>query len=200
MSVLPSSSNISTKKRINNENYNQQSQNKKCCIDITENTIDINTHWSNDYTEGDSIFSEITFDDLNCNSNNKDDLELEEHKYENENSDDDNVLQCTQKFLNDIKSKTSVIDKFQKNELLRLNYIFGSQYHTRDDIKNRTIANLNYSDFFQNSEWNNYSTENLEIKNDNDDFPSKGSFYDLPENVEKLLFKYKGITDLYGKY
>lgn len=119
----------------------------------------------------------------------------------------EDLLQCTQKFLDDVAFKVPKPRNVKQTQIMehtRANVdtcIQGTQYETREEIKNRTINPLNETRVIRETE--NLSRFNWETqiftKDVVEDYPCKGEFYGLPDRVKRMIFESKGIKSLYGE-
>ncbi|XP_055856118.1 helicase POLQ-like isoform X1 [Episyrphus balteatus] len=132
-------------------------------------------------------------------------------KYFDDDIVEDLNVQNTQKFLDDIAFKvpkqpvtlglkeqlsSSIAHHFDMT-----NFMQGTQYETREEIKNRTIGGAAVGSSFRQDEQHlsaiNWETQGFPEDQPIDEFPSRGDFYGLPGNVKKMIFEHKGIKSLY---
>ncbi|XP_036335802.1 helicase POLQ-like isoform X1 [Rhagoletis pomonella] len=179
-----------------------------------EDTALLNMESSNNFHQGradESIFNTINlhseqktesqkqlkFDDTIFANINIEDLTKDEDKeLFVENIQDDAGVQNSQRFLDDVAifkvphAPAPISCKAgQKIKVpQRDNFVSGSQYTVHSHLSNITsIANLSRLD------WDSQAFSD-KIEND---FPSKGAFFGLPDKVKRMIFEYKGIQSLY---
>lgn len=102
-------------------------------------------------------------------------------------------FQNTEKFFDDIKVDFNESDfrEFQSSQV-------GTSYETREDIKNSQLFKVPATPKgLSQLCWQTQVFEE-ESKSNKGLFLSKGTFYGLPVQVEKLIYQSKGIKSLYG--
>lgn len=195
------------------------SPNKNNMTDKThmQDTATLNMESSNNFHRGtadDSMFNTINlpseqkgesqkqlkFDDtIFANINIEDLTKDEEKELFAENKQNDAGVQNSQRFLDDVaifkvpQAPAPIKDKAgQKIKVpQRDTVVSGSQYAVHSDLPNITsLSNLSRLD------WDSQAfSDKLE-----NDFPSKGEFFGLPDKVKRMIFEHKGIQRLYGEY
>ncbi|XP_034104144.1 helicase POLQ-like [Drosophila albomicans] len=157
-----------------------------------------NTTVLNNVTE--NSFNEINITDLTA-------AEVKDIFYD---ADDCTEVQNSQMFLDAMPSVTKSPNLSLSQSMSFLSksildgIVHGTQYETYEALKSRTIlasqcnnelAELDPLDWQTQAFAEFESTKQQQQLNDS--FPSKGSFYGLPDKVKRLIFEHKGIDSLY---
>uniref|UniRef100_A0A1A9WCV6 Helicase POLQ-like n=1 Tax=Glossina brevipalpis TaxID=37001 RepID=A0A1A9WCV6_9MUSC len=196
-------------KPMNNENANDSLFNSML-IPACDNTSTNETATPlpqvlrSDIDGNDTLFTEINLNELLEQNDDNRQMEPMESSVED-------VLQNTQRFLNDVAFKVpkpiTDLRKVAKEEntfIAKSNvntFVQGTQYETREEIQNRTMtveANKIHSSINQQLEGlSGLNWETQIFAEVADVVPSKGNFYGLPEKVKQMIFEHKGIKNLY---
>ena len=182
-----------SRKRVEKNITNEPSVKKKCVPTKNNNSFEKQSsktgdaHWSSDYMDDDSLFSEINVADHPSTP-----LEV----FPPQNTDF--PIQCTQQFLNDLNS--SFVPPCDTNVLDYTNFFCETQYTTSEEIQSNSLLR-NQTTTVKEEELGQLSDSFWQTQlfpEEIDESFRNGQFFGLPQSVQQLIYEHKDIKNLYG--